>query len=248
MKCPNCGSNLTIDDEKCSFCGETNPFAAKHRREMKHFTREFNRTKVDVMRTSKQLHYWAVKITLIAVLVAVNIAMLFFITNSYDVERFFQARKIEANYKTHAAKLNELEKNRQYIALSQYYNVNKLYYSDRLKEYDSVVQMCNSYSYIYEYIMQIVTEKETEYYTFEDRLEFISEQFDYVYKYCKPREYSDQEQYKPQHQECMDDLVAQLEDIIQTYFGISDEEMEAFPSLSKARRQILLEEGLKQYE
>lgn len=45
MKCPGCGSNLTIDDEKCLFCGQENPFAKKHRKEMRHFTKEFNKTK-----------------------------------------------------------------------------------------------------------------------------------------------------------------------------------------------------------
>ena len=45
MKCPNCGSNLSIDDERCSFCGADNSFAKKHRSQMRHFTREFNKTK-----------------------------------------------------------------------------------------------------------------------------------------------------------------------------------------------------------
>ncbi len=44
MKCPNCGANLTIDDEVCSFCGVENPYAEKHREEMRKFTRDFNRT------------------------------------------------------------------------------------------------------------------------------------------------------------------------------------------------------------
>jgi len=42
----------------------------------------------------------------------------------------------------------------------------------------------------------------------------------------------------------MDDLVQLMEDMMQTYMNISDEDIAAFPELSKARRQIIIEEGL----
>ena len=86
MKCPNCGSNLTIDDDKCQFCGQANPFAVKHRREMKRFTSEFNKTKATVLKESRKVNHWAAKITLIAVLVALNAVIMYFNVESYGVE------------------------------------------------------------------------------------------------------------------------------------------------------------------
>jgi hypothetical protein len=46
----------------------------------------------------------------------------------------------------------------------------------------------------------------------------------------------------------MDDAVAQTEMLIQAYCGVSDEDIAGFRDMSKARRQIVMEEGLVLYE
>jgi len=69
-----------------------------------------------------------------------------------------------------------------------------------------------------------------------------------MYEYYLPDEYSDEEEYKPEHQACMKDAVNQAEALIQTYFNLTDEEIESFETLSNARRQILMEEGLERNE
>lgn len=248
MKCNSCGSNLTIDDEVCSFCGAANPFAAKHRQQMRHFTREFNKTKSDVLNTSKHQSKLFVKITLIAVLVAVNMIVWFAIGNFYSVESFFNARKINAHYTEHKAILDEYEKNRQYLALAAYYDRNDLYDSDKFDEYRQVVNTCNYYSSIYRNLIEVVMGTEYDYMTKEDKVERISEDLEYMYKYSKPTEYSDEEQYAPVHQECMNDLISDTEALLQAYFEIPEEDIAQFESLSKAKRQIIMEEGLVLYE
>lgn len=248
MKCEYCGANLTIDDEVCSFCGSANPFAVKHRKEMHHFTREFNKTKAAVLRESKHQTKWAAKITLIAVMLATNLLLWFCIGNSYDIERFFGARKVNAEYLTHKKVMDEYEANRDFIALNYYYNNNNLYYSDKFEEYRAVSDTCSQYSYIYRYIMDIVTKEETEYSTYEKQVEYISDQLDYLYRASVKSTYADEKQYMPVHQECMDDAVAQIEMLIQTYLGVSDEDIAGFRDMSKARRQIIMEEGLAFYE
>ena len=249
MKCLGCGSNLTIDDEKCPFCGIDNPFAVKHRKEMRHFKKEFNKTKQEVMQKSSRVNYWAVKITLIAVLVAMNLGILFLITHMYDFYHFFKEREIESEYVMHKQKLDELEENRDYIALDSYWNDYSIYYCDSFDEYDTVVQLCSNYKFIYKYTMDIVfKDDEMEYFSVDDRLSYIAEQVEYIYKFSKKQEYSDEDKYKPQHQKCMDDLVKDMESLLQTYFHLTDEEIASFEELSKARRQILLEEGIAEYE
>lgn len=244
MKCQNCGANLTIDDEVCSFCGVQNPFAQKHRREMRHFTREFNRTKSDVLTKSRHQSKWAAKITLIAVMVALNMLVWFLVANSYEVEAFMIGHRNDTNYLIHKAKLDEYEENRDFMGLSSYYDHNQLYYGTMLDEYDAVRDVCSNFTYMYEYIIQVSTEQDSEYYTNEQKMESISSLVEYIYKYSQPQEYRDPNQYKRQHQECMDDIVVLMEGMIQTYFNISDEDMESFPEMSNARRQILMEEGL----
>lgn len=247
MKCPNCGSNLTIDDEKCQFCGQANPFAVKHRREMKRFTREFNKTKENIMQESRKVNHWAAKITLIAVLVALNAVIMYFNVESYSVDRFFDRRRIEANYLTYKNELDKFEEERNYIAFCKYYETYELSRSDLMNEYRKVQSVCSNYASLYQYVLQMKTQ-DPEYYTTEDWLEYIAQTIGYMYDYYLPGEYSDADQYKPVHQACMTDAVEQAEDLIQTYFNLTDEEIESFETLSNARRQILMEEGLTRNE
>lgn len=248
MKCQHCGANLTIDDEVCSFCGSANPFAAKHRREMRRFTNEFNRTKTDVLKESRHHSKWAAKITLIAVMVALNLIIWFAIGNSYEIEDFFMRQKVEGEYFKHKAALDEYEENRQFIAFEYYYNENDLYCSDMFDEYRVVSNVCSQYMSAYTYLMNIVTKDETDYYSHEDYLEYLSEQLEYLYDFASKDEYDDPNWYKPIHQECMYAAVKQMEDLIQTYLGVSDEDIANFSEMSTARRQIIMEEGLKYYE
>jgi len=244
MKCPNCGANLTIDDEVCSFCGNASPFAAKHRREMRRFTSDFNRTKSDVLKKSRLQSKWTAKITLIAVMIALNFIVWFLNMNFYEVERFINNRQIEANYFVHKTKLDAFEAERDFIGFAEYFNEHGMYSCDLMDEYRAVYDVSNNLTTVYRYIMQIVTEEETEYYTNERKIEYVAEQMDYIYRYSVADDYSDPDRYKPVHQECMDDLVQLMEDMVQTYLNVSDEDIAAFPELSKARRQIIIEEGL----
>ena len=81
------------------------------------------------------------------------------------------------------------------------------------------------------------------------RLEYATDNIEYVYEFARKPDYFDDEgKYKEQHLECLEDLVEDMEAFLQTYYGLSDEEIESFEELSKARKQILLEEGFVRYE
>ena len=245
MKCPNCGANLTIDDEICSFCGEENPFAEKHREEMKHFTRDFNRTKSQVLEKTQSHSRFVAKVMLIAVMVVVNLLIWITASDSYEVERFVINRRISSNYHVHKAELDRLEEERNFIGFYVYYYENRLYYSDLFEEYQAAYNVVTNYEVVYNYMMELVTEDPTDsYYTPEKRVEMLVQQIEYLYKYSKPGEYSDMTQYSQKHQVFMDDVIEQTETLIQTYLNIPADRMEEFRGLSSARRQIMIEEGL----
>lgn len=248
MKCKKCGSNLSIDDERCLFCGAENTFAVKHRKEMRHFTKEFHETTAEVLHKSKRLNQWTVKIMLIAVLIAASLGLFIFNDNIYGFERFLNERKINANLEWYKAQLDTLEENRDYIALACFWEDYELSDCDNLDEYEMVVRCCSSFRYVYQYTMDIVTTEETDYYSHEDRAGYAADNVNYVYEYSKKKEYYDEDQYSRRHQACMNDLVEDMEALIQTYYGLSDEEMGSFSELSEAKRQVLMEEGVKLYE
>lgn len=245
MKCPNCGANLTIDDEFCSFCGEENPFAEKHREEMEHFTKDFNRTKSQVLEKTQNHSRFVVKIMLIAVMMVANLLVWMAAVNSYDVERFFINRRIKANYQVHKAELDRLEEERDFIGFYIYQNENDLYYSNIFDEYRASYNVASNYWALYQYTMELVMEDdENSYYTPEKRVEMITQQIEYLYKYSVPGEYADMTQYSEKHQAFMDDAVGQAEDLFQTYLNIPADKLAEFKELSTARKQIMIEEGL----
>lgn len=247
MKCPNCGYNLTIDHERCPYCGNANPFAEKHRREMRRFKRDYNKTKEDVMHESKKVNAWTVKVALIAVLVALNIGLLFVYENAYSIYGMYNAARIESNYPEHKTRLDEMEENRQYIALAEYWQSYELNDSDILDEYNAVYRVCSAYSMVYRYTMRLATHEET-YTSVENQLEILVGYAEDVYNISKPSEYYLETRYQQKHQACMDDAVKQMEDLLQVYFNLTDEEIESFSELNQARRQIMLEEGLERNE
>lgn len=245
MKCPYCGANLTIDDERCSFCGEENPFAEKHREEMKHFTTDFNRTKSQVLEKTQSHSKFVAKIMLIAVMIVVNLLVWLAAANSYEVERFIINRRISSNYLIHKAELDKLEEERDFIGFYIYNNENQLYYSDLFDEYRAAYNVASNYEMLYQYMMGLVTEdNEDSYYSPEQRIEMVTQQIEYMYRYSEPQEYSDMTQYSQKHQAFMDDAVAQAEDLIQTYLNVPADKLSEFRELSSARKQIMIEEGL----
>ncbi len=245
MKCPNCGANLTIDDEICSFCGVENPFAEKHREEMRHFTSDFNRTKSQVLEKTQSHSRFVAKVMLIAVMIVLNLLIWITAADSYEVERFVINRRISSNYQIHKAELDRFEEERNFIGFYVYYYENRLYNSDLFDEYQAAYNVVTNYEVVYNYMMELVTEDHTDsYYTPERRVEMLAQQLEYLYKYSKPGEYSDMTQYSQKHQAFMDDAVEQTETLIQTYLNIPEDRIEEFRELSTARKQIMIEEGL----
>lgn len=245
MKCPNCGANLTIDDEVCSFCGVENPYAEKHREEMRKFTRDFNRTKSQVLEKTQNHSKFVAKVTLIAVMVVLNLVVWIMAADSYEIEKFIINRRMSANYPVIKSELDKLEEERNFIGFYVYYYENRLDYCDLFEEYHAAYNVSNNYEVVYNYMMELLTEEsESSYYTDEKKAEVLAQQRDYLYKYSKPREYSDMTQYTQKHQVFMDAAVEQVEDLLQTYLLIPKEEMNDFRELSAARKQIMIEEGL----
>lgn len=245
MKCPKCGANLTIDDELCSFCGVENPFAEKHREEMRHFTKDFNRTKSQVLAKTQIHSKFVAKVTLVAIMIILNFIIWIIDMNSYEVEQFLLNSRISKNYIAHKTALDGFEDERNFIGFYVYSYGNSLYRSDLFDEYRAAYDTASRYETIYSEIMDLYTVEDAyEYESDELKVETIAREIEYLYKYAKPGQHSDRKKYSEKHQAFIDDAVAQTEQLLHTYLNIPKEEMEQFKNLSTARKQIRIEEGL----
>ena len=67
---------MQIEDEKCPFCANPNPFAVEHRQDMQRYHREFQETRQEVEKKARHFNSLTAKVTVIAVLFAMVIGMI----------------------------------------------------------------------------------------------------------------------------------------------------------------------------
>lgn len=242
MKCSNCGSNLNIEDGKCAYCGTANPYFEKHRADMFRFRQDYEKTKKHILEKSSRFAGNSVRVTVIAILVAVDILMILLAGNVWSVMNSLEKISAERNADTHRARLEAYEAERNYIGLMDYYEEHNLYGSDSLSDFEVVYRVCSSYAYIYEYIVELGNEDS--YLTDTDRIEYISDNLGYLYKYIEKDEYDPEECFEGEHGKLLEQVKYDLKVLFMAYANISEEEADLFPTMSDGRRQVALERGL----
>ena len=68
MVCKHCGSQLSISDKKCSFCGMENVAAAAHHEAMSGYEKKFDNTRTEVLQEVTKSRKTIVMIALVALL------------------------------------------------------------------------------------------------------------------------------------------------------------------------------------
>lgn len=243
MKCDFCGANLKIDDQVCPYCGQENPHAKQHRQDMKRFKHEFSNTKKDVYATTRRFSKVTVRVTIISVLVALNLLLLFGQSASWELGRAITRSRIQANAKTHEAVMSRLEEERQFMGLDAYYEENKLYHHSDFYHYRQVYRSCENYGYLYENLMELQNVEDS-YREPEDLLKEISNLLEYIYDYRDEDRRWNEEEFSEKHIATMMAVEDQVHQLLAVYCHVPPETLETFPELSAARRQIILEEGM----
>ena len=246
MKCEYCGNNLQIEDKVCPFCGKPNPFAKQHQREMARFSKKFEETRSDVLEQSARFNRRTVRITILAVLVALCAVLAFLCAKGDDIRYARQEKAIEKDAAKHSAALDKLIEAKDYSGLYHYLTDNRYSYSDGLRQYDAVYSASMYYKHFYEYVM-ILNAKAKDatkytYYTEEGLLEDITK---YV---LRIRESLEENPYHPEMH--TPEKVAYIESICDTvramlrgYLHLTEEEAAQIFDLSSARLNLMLEEA-----
>ncbi len=247
MKCKYCGSDLSIEDVKCRYCGIENPYYKKHRADMRSYRNRFERTKADVYEKTGRFTKVTVKTTAIAILVTLNLLILVILLNSWDISNFII--KYQANFHAaeHREKLSELEQKEDYIGFTYYYDNHSLYGVDSLDEYNKIRSVSMYYSNIYTNIMKLTVEKNA-YQSSQEYAAMINQDLNSIYSSMEKKEYDEESEYAKVHVEAMQNALDQVYAMLHTYCNISREDLNQFADLSPAKRQLLIEEGVKVYE
>ena len=246
MKCQHCGNNLNIEDKFCPYCGQPNPFAVKHQEEMERYEKDYQETKEDVLEQSSRFNRHTVRITIIAVLVALIAVTCFLLAKADDIRWWQMEKSVEDQAPQHMEALNEIMENRDYMALYSYMNRNRITYTNSLREFDAVYDTTSRYRMFYQNLMTLQAKRADEenyrYYTESELLEDIARDIQAFYEYMKPQDYN-KEAYEGDKMEYMEDLRDHMETMISGYFGISPEEVREMRTMTAARINVLLEDS-----
>lgn len=247
MKCNYCGYNLNIEDIYCPHCGKKNDHAAKHAADMEKFNKEFEETKEEVIANSKKFNNRTARIAIICVLVALIAVNIGLISNTYTLEHAIIQRKHAKEYKVHAAVLDKYEEDRAYEDICEYFTANRLSYTDQFDEYSKVSYAARAYTTIYKNVIRI-TNLET--YTHFDPSELCTSIARTIEGYDKStirQSYEERERYDKmfaaRHVEFTNGCRQDIQDMIQVYFGLTDEEANSIWTMKQARLGVLLEDS-----
>ena len=245
MKCQHCGNNLNIEENFCPYCGQPNPFAIKHQEAMRRFEKDYESTKRDVLEQSSRFSRHTVRITILAVMVALIAAAVILLIKADDIRWWRQERSVEANAAEHIAAINELMDERDYLALYSYFSKTNTQYSDAFREYDAVCETSYQYRRFYVSLMMLqAKEADPEnyrYYSETELLEDISNAIKRINEYMEPQTYNE-DGYTEEKMAYMEDLRDSVEAMTEGYFGLSREEAVETRGMTVARINVLLED------
>lgn len=245
MKCPNCGSPLGLEDKFCPYCGSPNKLATKHQRDMDRFDAEYQSTKDRVFRRTEVLrNHGGLLIILVLVLIALIGAV---ILNAYAWDISFRLR--DRNSDKYATIDKEVME--EYLAAGEYGKFVGYVSSNDVSyevegDYWPIRTASRSYTALFEYISAIDNPSD---YLFTDReMSYgcgrIAEDLLTIYNVEKENDSYYKEYFTEDKLAYIRDIQERTTLIAKTYFGLTDEEIEEIPNMSKSKLAAIIEEGL----
>lgn len=254
MKCQYCGSNLGLENDVCPFCGRENPKAIKYVDNKKKYLNELDETKQKVKKQSK-INARVGRLIFIVLMVAA-IAVFYTIINQHaDTEKRIANRQqklektVEKNIDSIVLKVEELERNREYLGLSYYVLNYHLRTRNEFKDYSRVFTAADSYSQIFEDILNIETGFNS--YGGMKKIDWcreIANAISHWNLYVEGEFWNDRPDspmHTGEHGAFLSDIKPEVQDMVQVYFALDDEQADAMWTMDEESLTDLL---YKQYK
>lgn len=250
MKCTSCNAPLSIDDERCPYCGTPNPHALGHRKDMQKFTREFTRTRSSVLNTTHRAAERSVRIIILCCLTILLILSILFSANSWEISYWITRLTVAANSDHYCDLLDQYEAEGDFFSFASLYDQKNLYSIDDFEEYRYVYHAASNYMTIFDDAVSLL-EKEPWENAHKDKLKYLCDALEYhdqllerdFYDY-----YSEIGAYDPSHIKSVDRITEKINGILQMVFSISEEEMMEFTTYSSAEKQVFLQRRFRENE
>ncbi len=248
MKCKNCGGEIRLEDMYCPYCGSPNEEAQKHARDMQQYRQEFQKTKEDVIERAGRQTKRAVRFAAAALLLAAIGVNIFLQVSSYSLIRSIKQSGQKKNAPVYRARIEEYLEAEDYLGFSSYCsNLNLSMYDRPFEEYYVTYRVATAYRYAVTEIMQLINH--SRYQGVDHSIKYTSEYLQDFYEALDPEKYSYNSNYNTlAAQEHLDKMTRSIEALCVAYLSMTPEEARSLGSISRGKRIILIEEGLRQYE
>ena len=245
MKCQHCGNNLNIEENFCPYCGQPNPFAVKHQEAMRRFEKDYERTKQDVLEESSRFNRHTVRITILAVLVALIAATAILLVKADDIRWWRMEKRVEAQADRHREAIGRLMDDRDYLGVYSYINKNDIRFTDAFREYDTISDSAFQYRQFYTNLMMLQAKKTDadtfRYYSESELLENIAQEIYRINECLEPQSYNEAA-YTAEKMAFVQGVRDRMEIMVESYIGLSREEALSTRDMTVARINVLLED------
>lgn len=253
MKCPYCGANIAIEDAFCPYCGKPNPEAQQHRRDMRKYNAAFEETRAEVEERARRFSGIAVPMTLLAIAVAAVIAAIIFSAKAYDIGYDLRTKDLaalETEFRQRLDAALEAEDYRLFYAIYENNDLRMLdseYSSTALLDYDLLFKASRDYEELFQDLPSILYPNS---YRFEDE-ERLKTHCGYIANtVLRFVTLTDEEAYTAEVSLTEENLAhyakmrSDVNAMLITYAGLTEEETQELAGMSQARLQDLLYEGM----
>ena len=239
---------LSLEDEYCPYCGQVNKHAKKHIKDMRRYQGEFEDTRKYVHDKTIKYTEIVVRVIILAVLIVLNITFFSIGFNVWEIKWNIKDSVAISRFKEYSQIMDGYLEDEDYVAFAAFCESNGIRaYQDRYWErYGYLINVCSGYTEAYSTLFDYAGFDKND--SISHLTELTGQQLDYFYKYYLNEGYiyTDFDSETEEYRRILDNMENNIELILVTYCGFTEEEAAAMPTMSKPKRDILLEEKLEE--
>ncbi len=250
MKCKQCGSPVTLEDEFCPYCGALNIAARQHIEDMKRFSSDYSTTRSEVLGNVEKQTKRHTRLIILITLIGLNIVVLALKTQSYDIRYNLNQLGNKAKASSYEEKMSELEADGKYLEMYYLYSRQDLYSaSDTLASYNTVTDMAWNYNKFKENIYYVNNEETQNIISNGQALDYAASA---VYEFYTNYSYRDRdyftEYFSENHLNAMEDMKDQIEAILLSYCSFTSDDIAKVSEMDKQELLLLIGKRMGIYE
>ncbi len=248
MICKNCKHNIGPGDLKCPNCGADNPFAVQHVKNMETFDKDYKKTKSEVVSSAQKTGGLAVRAVILIVLLIVSVIIYNVASYNYTDKDPDEAirRESEKNAAALAQEAESLLKQGEYMNYMCFLQAHEIS-NFPPREFEHLRKVNYVVSDYYECIKSmeeiIMRSSDPDYFdNLDSHIFSFCMYLDSFYEVLEAQKSSEEDAFLVS---CMEDMQAELETAIKTYFSMDDNDLKEFLSMSESKKGLKLTEVLR---